>query len=570
MFEWSALAQFSSSKAQDALVEDLLAQKAASRIHKKDASLYNFSHSAEISAQNFMGWTDLASCPPYSLDEIKDLADELISEGLERVVLIGEGGSSQAAMTLSKVFSQENSDIRFSTLDSLSPLYMHRIMADIDIEKAVIIVSSKSGTTLETSSMARIIWDFASSVLGEERAAKRFIVITDPNTRMHKLALERGYRAVFLGEPSVGGRFSALSVFGLVPAALIGMDIHKLIENAARMEERCSQDNADNPGLQLAAFLFANVSIESAHAFSYLSPQPGRVLGLWIEQLVAESLGKNGKGIVPQIAIDPKLLNPPYPVRPVLLHTMEYCCSPMYDCDLLDASVPCARFCIEGAYDLGAYFVMWEYAVAMLGYLLGVDPFNQPDVAEAKTNSSRALHGLLPYEAKALKEDWLIAEASDYFYGQEFESLDEILDMMFESTREGDWVSINAFLPFTGDRRAPLENIRYTMAKHLALPVCLEIGPRYLHSTGQLHKGGPNTGIFFTLSASEDDDILVPGESHSLSDIMIAQSKGDLYTLSQRGRRAIHLHLENNHPETLIKLADAFERAAQRSSTKAK
>lgn len=558
------MTQFHRSHTQTSTCDRLLNNKVASRLYAQDNTLYSFSEYARQSAENFMGWTRLASEPPYDLAEISTWAKEIIDEGLERVVLIGEGGSSQAPMTVTKIHALGGREIRFSTLDSLSPLYLHKVLADIDLRKAIIIVSSKSGTTLETLSLARIIWDFACAELGQKDAGSRFVAITDPGSSLAQLGESLNFRRVFLGQPNVGGRFSALSVFGLVPIALVGMDIERFIAHARETELACARDDKDNPALKLATFLYDHISEESAFAFSFMGPQPGRVLGLWIEQLIAESLGKNGEGIVPQIAIIPEFLNDPYSIRPVVTYAMS--CCPEFEVipHQIDLDVPRAHMRIDDVYRIGSHFVMWEYATAMLGFLMGVPPFDQPDVQSAKVNTSRALHGLLPRTGYQLNEGWAVLEKSERFEHVEPHDLAETFDAVLSSIDPSDWVALNCFLPFTGERREPLERMRLSLAKHLNVPACLEIGPRYLHSTGQLQKGGRNNGVFIILSATEDDDILIPGESHTLGDIILAQARGDLITLSEKGRRAIHLHLVNNHPDTLDMVAEAFERACVR------
>lgn len=558
---------------QTQTLEQLIAEDIASRVHQQDASVFSFSEQAQEISQQFMGWTQLASKPLIDIEQLQAFAQDMIheGEGLERIILIGEGGSSQAPMTITKLHALEGREIRFSTLDSLSPLYLHKILGDSDISRAAIIVSSKSGTTLETLSLAEIIWDFAVSVLGEEHAGKRFIAITDPNTKLEQLARKRSFRAVFNGNVSVGGRFSALSVFGLVPAALVGMDLKLFLKEAQETEVLCAENSKRNPALQLAAFLYDHVSKDSAYAFSFMSPQPGRVLGLWIEQMIAESLGKNSKGIVPQIAIDPQLLNDPYEIRPVVTYSIKN--YPEFEAikSQIDNDIPQAHFSINSPYELGSHFLIWEYATAFLGYLLKRCPFDQPDVQSAKVNTSRALYGLLPNYAFTLKEPWLVAEASQAlsktFSQIHPETLDILLDSFFSQVKKGSWTALNCFLPFTGDRREPLERMRWSIARYLGAPSCLEIGPRYLHSTGQLQKGGKNNGVFLILSATEDDDILIPHESHSLGDIIIAQAKGDLVTLSNKGRKALHLHLSDNHAETLNKLAEAVEASCKRVGT---
>lgn len=552
-------------------VQELVANNVPSRVHAKDATLYDFSDVALESAREFMGWTDLSTNPPTSLDQIVSVAQEVIDEGLDRVGLLGEGGSSQAPMTITKLNAALHPDIRFSTLDSLSPIYINKILRDIDYSHALFIVSSKSGGTLETLSMFRLIWNDCVAQLGEEGAGRRFVAITDPGTKLESIARDLNFRAVFLGEPSVGGRFSGLSVFGLVPAAMCGLDIRKLVSRAAEMERICSQDRPDNPAVQLAAFLLGNITPDSANCFSYISPQPGRVFGLWMEQLIAESLGKDGRGIVPHIEIDVNLLNYHQSRRPVVVYHTSPDASFDRDASLLSPDVPQRSYVLEDSMDIGQHFVLWEYAVAFMGYLMKVPPFNQPDVQLAKTMTAQALRGMLPERSHRLEEPWVIAEYSQAYEQRtgvvdptRMRSIQEVLDSLMELVEPTNWVSVNAFLPFTGERRGPMEVIRHTLARILEVPCALEIGPRYLHSTGQLQKGGEDTGVFVILSAFSENDIPVPGEDYCLGQLEVSQSRGDLAALSSKGRRALHLHLIDSEPDTLWRLAHAFEDAGLR------
>ena len=553
----------------------LVANNVPSRVHAKDATLYDFSEESLESARGDMGWTDLASNPPVSIDDMVAFAEEVIAEGLDRVGLLGEGGSSQAPMTITKLNADKHPDIRFSTLDCLSPIYLRKILRNIDYSRSFFIVSSKSGSTLETLSLFKLIWEDAVEQLGPEKAGRRFVAITDPGTKLQDIATELNFRGIFLGQPTVGGRFSGLSVFGLLPAALCGLDIRDLLARAAEMERLCAMDSPDNPAVQLADFLMTNLSPDSANCFTYISPQPGRVFGLWMEQLIAESLGKDGMGVVPHIEIDVNLLNHHQPKHPVVVY--HTCPDSTFDRDasLLSPEVPQRSYVLEDSLDIGRHFVLWEYATAFMGWLMKVPPFNQPDVQLAKTNTSRALHGLMPNRAHRLEEPWIIAEYSEAFEQAtgivdptKMRSIDEVLDALFALVKDDNWVSVNAFLPFTGERRGPMEVIRHTLARSLEVPTALEIGPRYLHSTGQLQKGGVNNGVFVILSAYEDDDIKVPGEDYYLGELEVAQSKGDLAALSSKGRRALHLHLVDSNADTLWRLAHAFEDAGLRRAVK--
>ena len=555
--------------------ERLVAEHVPSRMHVKDGTLYDFSDVALDSARNFMGWTDLASNPPTSIDQIEEFARGVADDDINYVGLLGEGGSSQAPMTITKLCAALHPRVRFSTLDSLSPVYVRQILHGVDYAHAIFIVSSKSGGTLETLSLYHVIWEDVVRELGEQEVGKHFVAITDPGSDLEKLARERSFRGVFLGEPTVGGRFSALSVFGLVPAALCGLDVRDMVARAAEMERMCSQDSLNNPAVQLASFLITNLSPASANCFTYISPQPGRVFGLWMEQLIAESLGKDGKGVVPHIEIDVNLLNHHQPMHPVVVYHTNPDSTFDREASMLSPNVPQRSYMLEDPMDIGRHFVLWEYATAFMGWLMEVPPFNQPDVQAAKTNTKAILAGHLPDRTHRLAEPWVCAEYSDEFASQtgivdptQMRSVDSVIDAFMGLVEPGCWISVNAFLPFTGERRGPMEVIRHTLARHLRVPCSLEIGPRYLHSTGQLQKGGENTGLFLILSGNEVNDLEVPGTQYSLGQLEVAQSKGDLETLSAKGRRALHLHMIDTDADTLWRLAHAFEEAGTRIAIK--
>ena len=555
--------------------EKLVAEHVPSRMHVKDSTLYDFSDVALDSARNFMGWTDLARNPPTPIEQIEEFARGVADDGINYVGLLGEGGSSQAPMTITKLCAALHPHVRFSTLDSLSPVYVRQILHGVDYAHALFIVSSKSGGTLETLTLYHVIWEDVVRELGEQEAGRHFVAITDPGSDLEKLARERSFRGVFLGEPTVGGRFSALSVFGLVPAALCGLDVRDMVARAAEMERMCSQDSLNNPAVQLASFLITNLSPASANCFTYISPQPGRVFGLWMEQLIAESLGKDGKGVVPHIEIDVNLLNHHQPMHPVVVYHTNADSTFDREASMLSPNVPQRSYMLEDPMDIGRHFVLWEYATAFMGWLMEVPPFNQPDVQAAKTNTKAILAGHLPDRTHRLAEPWVCAEYSDEFASQtgivdptQMRSVDSVIDAFMSLVEPGCWISVNAFLPFTGERRGPMEVIRHTLARHLRVPCSLEIGPRYLHSTGQLQKGGENTGLFLILSGNEVNDLQVPNTQYSLGQLEVAQSKGDLETLSAKGRRALHLHMIDTDADTLWRLAHAFEEAGTRIAIK--
>ena len=455
--------------------------------------------------------------------------------------------------------------MQFRTIDSDSPVRMRAILAEIDPRKTLFIISSKSGGTIEPRLALRAVRDQLADAISPEEMVQHLVAITDPGSALEAQAREEGWAAVFSGEPTVGGRFSALSVFGLLPAALVGIDLQEYMARAAEAERACSEDAIDNPAIGLASFLYDNYT-QGRNKFCFLTQKRGRVLGLWIEQLVAESVGKNGQGILPNIEVDTLLLKKDPGDRSVVMYQTK---NDLWDerrnfemgLSYIDPSIPRAAYKIDTVYDLPEHFIMWEYAVAMCGYLMKICPFDQPDVASAKAVVLDILRDGQP------EPDYVQDFIDDVHMGEVevrqascFKDCKDVrasLRALLNSIQPGDFFALNAFLPFTGEgRREALETIRHGVADKCGVVSCLEVGPRYLHSTGQLHKGGPNCGVFLILSADELKDIPLKQEAESLGSLAKAQASGDLVTLADRGRRCVHLHLPDNSSVTLRALAD--------------
>ena len=546
----------------------LVKECVASRVHAKDATLYDFSDEARECAESFMGWADLASRPQCDVETVKAFADEVVDEGITTVVLVGQGGSTQAPMTITKYNKIDSNRVQFKTLDSDSPVRVREMLASSDPATTLVIIASKSGGTIEPRMILQALRPRFAEVLGEEEVCNHLVAITDPGTALEAQAKAEGWRAVFSGEPTVGGRFSALSVFGLLPAALAGIDIDSFLAHAKEAERRCSEDAIDNPAINLAAFLYDNYLL-GRNKFSLLTPKRGRVLGLWIEQLVAESLGKHGQGILPNIEIDSLLLTEDPGDRSVIMYQTK---TDLWDelrnfemsLAYVDPAIPRQNYRIESVEELAEHFVMWEYAIAMCGYLMEVCPFDQPDVASAKAVVLDILRDGQP--EPDFVEDFIDEVHMGSCEGMVSPALGAAADVrtalynLLSSIEYGDFFAFNVFLPFTGEgRREALERIRHVVAESFGVVSCLEVGPRYLHSTGQLHKGGPNCGVFLILSADELKDIPLSEGAESLGSLAKAQAVGDMLTLSQRGRRVLHLHLPDNSGVTLRMLAKVIE-----------
>lgn len=555
----------------------LIENEIPSRIAAKDGSVFDFSAEAAACAATRLGWTTLASKPPRDPAEIAIIAQQARGEGLDAVVLIGQGGSAQAPQTVTKLYSLEVTDeVPFKTMDALSPVYVNHILGSSDPARTLYIVSSKSGSTLEPTVLSHVCWKYVCAHLGAERTGSRFIAITDPDTELEHVARKNHWRAIIHGEPDVGGRYSALSAFGLLPMAAIGIDIERMLEDATPMEKLCASDSPDNPAIWLAAFLYDNLKA-GRDKFSLLMPPSKQVFGLWVEQLVAESLGKAGVGILPNVEVDAGILSDPHPDRCAILCNMDSDEAFEHARTCVHPDIPVFRLDIPDSTAMTRYFLIWEYAVAFCGWLMQIDPFDQPDVESTKAATRQILYNQggrfdVPEDVwgKPAYEEFELDSCgyADRVYVSStlLDTLDEphedidanaALRLLFCSIKDDDYFSLNAFLPFKGvGRRETLEKIRHRAADRLGVCSCLEIGPRYLHSTGQLHKGGPNTGVFLVVSADEPFDITVPHEDFTLGDVANAEALGDFSALASRGRRAIYIHLKDNDDKFLSSFAN--------------
>ena len=439
----------------------LVEAKAASRIRAKDATLFGFDDQAQECAEGFMGWVDLASNPPYPVSSIVEFAQRAIASGIRSVLLIGEGGSTQAPMTITKYNKEDSSTVRFRVLDSDSPVRVRSILTGLNVESTLVLVSSKSGTTVETRLMLQAVRKEMERYIDADKIPQHLVAITDPGTELEQLALDEGWRAIFSGEPSVGGRYSALSVFGLLPTALVGINMDDFMSHAVEAERVCSEDSLENPAVRLAAFLYDNYTA-GRDKFSFLAPKRGRVLGLWIEQLVAESLGKDGKGILPNIEIDPLVMTRDAGDRVAIMYKTK---TDLWDerknfevsYAYMSKDIPCLEYAIESASELAEHFVMWEYAIAMCGYLMGVCPFDQPDVAAAKEAVLEILRDgntepdFVQENIGSMSMGRVEVRLGDELKGAR--SLEVALHALLASIKPGDYFALNAFLPFAGEGR---------------------------------------------------------------------------------------------------------------------
>lgn len=484
-------------------VTTLVEGKYCSRIAAKQAELWGPDATAEASIR--LGWVNPPSAMSSMVTEVAQLRDELAQDGVTRVVLCGMGGSSLAPEVMARAHG-----VPLDVLDSTHPDHV-RAVVNRDLNDTVVVVSSKSGTTVETAT-AKATFEEAFRAQGIE-PRERIIIVTDPDSPLHLESEKAGYR-VFLSDPHVGGRFSALTAFGLVPATLARVDTVEVLEQAQAMHEHMAGDSEDNPAVSLAAAL----SSAERDMMCLVESEGLPGFGDWVEQLVAESTGKDGKGVLPIVA---DRVGPDAALADVVTVSSHQ-----------DADVSVQT-------SLGGGFVLWEWVTALVGVLIGVNPFDQPDVESAKI-AARALLDELPTRPESLRADgidiWLPG-ADD-----QSRSLEQAVDGLFQRMSPSGYVAIQMYV----NRLAmELEDLRGVVAERLSRPVTVGYGPRFLHSTGQLHKGGPDDGVFVQIEWPADQDMAIPGYPFSYQQLIDAQAWGDRSVLVERGRPVLTLRVSD-------------------------
>jgi hypothetical protein len=545
------------------------------RLWERDAGLWSDDAAHRAVAANRLGWLAAPEAMRGRVAETETFAREVAREGFTHALLLGMGGSSLAPEVLRLAFGVPPGRLDLAVLDNTSPAAVRAMAAGHDPARTLFIVSSKSGGTIEVASFEAFFFDAARRALGE-RAGRSFVAITDPGTALERLAAERGYRRVFVNPPDIGGRYSALSLFGLVPAALIGADPAALIASAAE-EARASGGDvpaARNPGVALGAAL-GELALAGRDKLTLILDEEIAPLGSWIEQLVAESTGKDGKGIVP---VDEEAPAAPgqYAGDRVFVALSVGPASPAVEARLATlaaAGHPVLRWTRTGLSDLGAEFLRWEIATATASLVLGVDPFDEPNVTEAKTASRVALDRFLadgrfpardalaregaveieapPGIARTLQARLSGPEADPFAWAAALAAL----------AHPADYLALLAYAHRTDVRHALLQQVRHALRDATRLATTLGYGPRFLHSTGQLHKGGPDNGVFLLLTADEGE-CPIPGAGYGFGELREAQARGDYEVLARRGRRVVHLHLGADVEAALERLAAAVARCA--------
>ncbi|HTQ14331.1 MAG TPA: bifunctional transaldolase/phosoglucose isomerase [Rhizomicrobium sp.] len=518
-------------KAADGVAKDFAA--APRRIWARDASFWTGKDEAK-----WLGWLDIAGRELKAVAALKDFAGE--TSQFKDFVLLGMGGSSLGAEVLAEVFGRE----RMHVLDSTDPDRIATVRDGIDLAKTMFIVASKSGTTLEPNILGEYFFGLA-------KRGAQFTAVTDPGSALEKTARKDGFGHTFFGDPEIGGRFSVLSNFGLVPAACMGLDVERLLTETQRMVTSCSASTpvAANPGVRLGLVLGAMATKCGRDKVTIVPSEPLASAGLWLEQLIAESTGKNGKGLMP-VAGEPLAGPEAYGKDRVFVHLHLAGADDMQSRlrALADAGHPVIRIDIEDSYQIGQLFYMWEMAIAAAGAVLGIDPFDQPDVESAKVKARELTAafektGALAKQAPAFAAGEITVYGNGAAHGGN--SLPRILRDHFGRAEPGDYAALLAYLEQTPEHEAALQAMRLKLRERLRVATCLGFGPRFLHSTGQLYKGGPDTGIFLAITAHHENDISIPGRTASFGTVEMAQALGDCAVLAERGRRILRVHLHD-------------------------
>lgn len=543
----------------DAALRDLIEQDIPSRIWRQDYSVWR---SDPVEIYNRLGWLQVVDHMSMHIPQIEALTFALQAAGYTQAVLLGMGGSSLAPELFAKTFLLNEGYLRLQVLDSTDPGAVRDLDRSLDLSRTLFIVSTKSGSTEETLSFYKYFYTRCVEVLGEEQAGEHFIAITDPGSKLVGIAAERHFRATFLNDPEMGGRYSALSYYGMVPAALVGVDLRRMLSSAESMMRSCSpfQSPQENPGAVLGTALGALANLGVNKLTLAVSPEIASFAD-WVEQLIAESTGKEGKGIVPVVG-EPEG-NPALYGQDRLYVTLAL----KQDANtqssfsaLAKRGAPLIHITLQDLYDLGAQFFLWEFATAVAGWRMDVHPFDQPNVEQSKVIAHKMIsayrsQGSLPEEAPALETPWVAVYAP-----QQVNTVKDAVLSFLALAHPGDYLALQAFVAPTPDTTAALQELRIKLREHTQLATTTGYGPRFLHSTGQLHKGDSGQGLFIQFTADIIEDTPIPDEigstrsSMSFGVLVQAQAMSDLRALRENKRRTLHLHFHGDPATGLANL----------------
>jgi transaldolase/glucose-6-phosphate isomerase len=551
----------------NASIQDWKKNGKVKRLWQKDASLWT-----GTDEDKWLGWVDITEQQIEDADKLKQIAADIKKAGFKNALLLGMGGSSLCPEVLRMTFGKAAGYPDLHVLDSTDPAQIKSIEESVDLASTLCIVSSKSGSTLEPNIYKQYFFDRVKAKVGDKEAGSRFIAITDPGSKMQRVAEKDKFRKVFMGVPSIGGRYSALSNFGMVPAAVMGIDAAKFLKNTEQMVDACGEDSdaAMNPGVILGTIL--GVAANQGRDKITFVTSPGIFdLGAWLEQLIAESTGKSGRGIIP---VDRERLAKPdtYGSDRVFAYLRlesepDKEQSAAVD-TLAKAGHPVVRIVLPDIYSLGQEFFRWEIATAVAGALIGINAFNQPDVEASKIETRKLTSeyestGKLPSESPFFTGDGakLYADLKNTAALKGGGTLAGFLKKHLARIGAGDYFALLGYITMNETHEEALQSIRLAVRDNKKVATVLGFGPRFLHSTGQAYKGGPNSGVFLQITCDDAVDILVPGQKYTFGVVKSAQARGDFAVLAERGRRALRVHLGKDVAAGLAVLTDAVNQA---------
>jgi transaldolase / glucose-6-phosphate isomerase len=559
------------AKAVKATLEDWKSNNKVQRLWARDASLWTNTDEAK-----WLGWLGIVDEQIKNLGSFQKLAQEISGAGFTHAVLLGMGGSSLCVEVLKLTFGHVAGCPEFLVLDSTDPAQIKTLESKLDLAKTIFVVSSKSGSTLEPNIFKQYFYDRIEKKVGPGEAGKRFIAVTDPGSHMQKVAEGDKFRHVYFGLPSIGGRYSALSDFGAVPGAIQGVDVGKFFERAKKMVTACGASVAadQNPGVILGAILGTLAKGGRDKLTIFTSPGISD-LGAWLEQLLAESTGKEGHGIIP---VDRERLSSPevYENDRVFAYLrLESAPDAGQDAAvaaLEKAGHPVVRIAVPEIYDIAQEFFRWEIATAVAGSVIGINAFNQPDVEASKIETRKLTDayeksGSLPSESPVLQDagvklftDDKNAAALKQAAGNDA-TLTGYLRAHLGRLKAGDYFAVLGYVQMNDAHEAQLQAIRHLVRDKRHVATCLGFGPRFLHSTGQAYKGGPNSGVFLQITCDDANDLPVPGQKYTFGIVKAAQARGDFQVLAERNRRALRVHLGADVAAGLETLQKAVQQA---------
>ncbi len=537
------------------------------RLWQRDASVWTGSDEAQ-----WLGWLDITEQQLAQLDLFKKVAADVKKAKFKHALLLGMGGSSLCPEVLRLTFGKIKGFPELHVLDSTDPAQIKAIEAKVDLKSTVCIVSSKSGSTLEPNIYKQYFFERIAKKVGPNEVGNHFIAITDPGSKMQQVAEADKFRHIFFGVPSIGGRYSALSNFGMIPGAIMGLDVAKFLKNTQEMVKACGANVAadKNPGVQLGAIL-GSAANEGLDKLTIISSPGIHDLGAWLEQLIAESTGKQGKGIIP---VDREKLGKPevYGSDRVFAYLrLETKPDKRQDAAvtaLEKDGLPVLRISVKNTYNLGQEFFRWEIATAVAGSIIGINPFNQPDVEASKIETRKLTSeyektGKLPPESPFLENEGirLYADEKNTAALKNSKTLAEVLKFHLDRINANDYFGVLAYITMNQQNEDALQVIRHLVRDDKKAATVLGFGPRFLHSTGQAYKGGPNSGVFLQITCDDKIDLPVPGQKYTFSVVKAAQARGDFAVLSERGRRALRVHIGKNLKADLAKLTRATKKA---------